>query len=147
MDLVFGLPETSEGYVGLCVITEALSKYPYAVPIKSKSAMEIARQFFKYITIFEPRKEIITDQGKEFCNSIMDELIKLVGVKHRVTSSYHPRTNGLTEKFNQTLINALKKHTEENKQDWIDWIPYILLAYRSRIHSRKISTSSNKTTK
>ena len=135
MDLVFGLPETSEGYVGLCVITEALTKYPYAVPIKTKSAMEISRQFFKYITIFGPPKEIITDQGKEFCNSLMDELSKLVGVEHRVTSSYHPRTNGLTEKFNQTLINALKKHTEDNKQDWIDWIPYILLAYRSRIHS------------
>ena len=36
IDLKFGLPESPDGYIGLLVITEYLSKYPYAVPIKSK---------------------------------------------------------------------------------------------------------------
>ena len=102
MDLVFGLPETTDGYIGLFVITEALTKYPYAVPIKSKTAIEIAQKLFMYITLFGSPKEIISDQGKEFCNSIIKAMVVLVGVEHRVTSSYHPRTNGLTERFNQT---------------------------------------------
>jgi hypothetical protein len=39
------------------------------------------------------------------------------GVEHRGTSSYHPRTNGLTERFNGTLIRPLKKHAEKDPED------------------------------
>ena len=52
-----------------------------------------------------------------------------------MTSPYHPRTNGQVERFNQTLINALKKHTEKEPSEWHKWLPYVLLAYRSRKHS------------
>ena len=46
-----------------------------------------------------------------------------------------PRTNGVTEKFNGTLIDSLKKCIDENKEDWPKWIPFVLLAYRSKIHT------------
>ena len=57
IDLVFGLPTTKEGYKGIIVFTEYLSKYPFAMPIKSKSAVEIAACFFHYISLFGPPKE------------------------------------------------------------------------------------------
>ena len=38
IDLVFGLPETEKGYKGVMVVTEYVSKYPWAVPIRSKTA-------------------------------------------------------------------------------------------------------------
>ena len=66
VDLVFGFPKTADGYVGVMVITEYLTKYPYAVPIKTKSATEIGAELFKFISIFGPPKEILSDQGKEF---------------------------------------------------------------------------------
>ena len=135
LDLVFGLPETENGNKGILVIMEALTKYPYAIAIKTKSANEIARKFFNFMSVFGPPKEILTDQGREFMNQVLAELINLVGVEHRVTSAYHPRTNGLTERFNQTLINSLKKHTEDNPLNWEDWIPFVLLAYRSRVNT------------
>ncbi len=65
----------------------------------------------------------------------MAELLVTTGIEHKVTSAYNPRTNGMTERLNQTLIEALRKHTESNPLDWDKWIPYVLLAYRSRIHS------------
>ena len=46
-----------------------------------------------------------------------------------------PSTNGRTEKFNFTFVNTLRKFTEDDQITWIQWIPFILLAYRSRIHS------------
>ena len=52
IDLVFGLPKTEKGFVGVMVITEYLTKYPYAVPIKSKSAVEIGSELFKFIALF-----------------------------------------------------------------------------------------------
>ena len=135
MDLVFGLPETKDGYKGILVITEYLSKYPYAVPIRSKTAEEIAKKLFLYISIFGPPKTLLTDQGKEMTNAIIQHLSKISGIERRVTAPYHPRTNGLIERFNHTLITALRKHTDDDPENWPSWIPYVLMAYRTRIHS------------
>jgi len=134
IDCIFGLPESEEGYKGILVITEYLTKYPYAVPIYSKTATEIAQHFFTYISLFGPPKELLSDQGTVFLNSIMKELVRVAGIEHRVTSPYHPRTNGLTERFNGTLVTALKKHAENDPKGWPDWLPYILMAYRTRIY-------------
>ena len=42
-----------------------------------------------------------TDQGKEFHNRVNDELVKVFGIKHRLTAAYHPQANGLDECLNQ----------------------------------------------
>ena len=111
MDLVFGLPKTDEDYCGILVITEYLSKFPYAVPIKSKESNEIGDRLWEYICLYDPPKTVLSDQGKEFNNELVNSLLKRTGVEHRVTSAYNPRTNGQTECFNQTLIESLRKHS------------------------------------
>ena len=127
LDLVFGLPEDSKGYVGVIIITDATSKFPFASPIRSKTMLEIKRKFWQYITIFGPPKEIITDQGKEFRNMEFQDLTDICGIEHRVTSPYKPMTNGFAERFNQTLIKFIRKHAEENPKEWAEWLPYVLL--------------------
>jgi hypothetical protein len=135
IDCVFGLPETEEGYKGILVLTEYLSKFPYAVPIKGKSAQEIATHLFNYISFFGPPKTLLSDQGKEFLNQVVDKLSSITGIERKVTSAYHPRTNGLTERFNRTLIESLCRHTDTDPLHWHEWLPYVLLAYRTRIQS------------
>ena len=135
LDLVFGLPSTTSGYIGVIVITNSTTKYPWAMPIRSKTKQEIKKKFWHYISIFGPPKEILTDQGKEFVNAEFSDLSDVCGIEHRVTSPYHPRTNGLTERLNSTLIKCIRKHAEDNPSNWNDWLPYVLLAYRTRIHS------------
>lgn len=135
IDLVFGLPETEDGYCGVFVYTEKLTKFPQVYPIKSKAMDEIVPKIWDCIALFGPPKVILTDQGKEFNNQLMTELVNWVGCEHRVTSAYNPRTNGQTERFNQTLMEALRKHAEGNPTNWDKWIPYVLMAYRSRIHT------------
>jgi transposase InsO family protein len=135
IDLVLGLPLTVDGYKGILVITEYLSKFPYAVPIRSKTADEIAEKLWAYISIFGPAKEIISDNGSEFINKVIDRLLAFSGIERRITSKYSPATNGLTERFNATLIKSLSKHAYENPQNWPEWLPFILLSYRTRVHS------------
>ena len=135
MDLVLGFPETEHGYKGLLVITEYLTKYPYVVPITSKKATEIATALFSYISFFGPPKELLSDQGKEFLNTVVDKLSTICGIERKVTAPYHPRTNGLTERFNHTLVDALRKHVDTDPINWHKWIPYILMAYRTRKHT------------
>jgi hypothetical protein len=135
IDLITNLPVTREGFNGILVITEYFSKFPYAVPVCSKSAEEIAGHLWYYMSIFGCPKVILSDQGTEFLNKVVEKLTRAFGVVHRVTSSYNPRTNGLTERFNKTLVQMLAKMTEEDPNAWNLWIPYCLMAYRSRVNS------------
>ena len=135
IDLVFGLPETTDGYVGLVVITEYLSKYVWVLPIKSKTGKEIAKCLLKYIGIFGPPKRILSDQGTEFNNETVRKLINLTGTEHRITSSYHPRTNGQTERFNRTMIEMLSKFTRNDNLSWPEWIPFVCFCYNTKTHT------------
>ena len=74
---------------------------------------------------------VISDQGREFVNQVQEELYRLTGTEHRVTSAYHPQTNGLTERFNQTLQTALLKVVNETQTDWDEHLPAVLFAYRT----------------
>jgi transposase InsO family protein len=46
---------------------------------------------------------MISDQGREFINSVNAELQQQLGTEHRISSAYHPQTNGLVEKLNSTV--------------------------------------------
>ena len=74
---------------------------------------------------------LISDQGREFVNQVNTELFRFTGTEHRVTSAYHPQTNGLTERFNQTLQTALLKYVNDSQTDWDYHLPAILFAYRT----------------
>ena len=54
-------------------------------------------------------REILTDQGANFMSELLQELHKLLGIKSICTSPYHPQTDSLVERFNQTLKQMLKK--------------------------------------
>ena len=83
---------------------------------------------------------LITDQGREFVNSLSNELYLITKTEHRITSAYHPQTNGLTERFNQILTRCLSKVVDESQTDWDEKIDTVLMGYRaSRQASTKLS--------
>ena len=73
---------------------------------------------------------IISDQGREFVNEMSALLFTKTNTQHRVTSAYHPQTNGLTERFNQTLSNCLVSKINESQTDWDEKLDAILFSYR-----------------
>lgn len=51
--------------------------------------------------------------------------------EHRISSAYHPQTNGMVERFNQTLQRSLVKFVNDNQNDWDEKIDGVLFAYRT----------------
>ena len=59
----------------------------------------------------------------------MHKIFQLMGIKHSVTSAYHPQTNGQDEGTNQTFKRALSKYTNSEMNDWDSLIVFIILTH------------------
>ncbi len=70
------------------------------------------------------------DQGREFINIVISHLCEKLHIDQRISCAYHPQTNGLDERFNQTLIRSLQK-VVETEEEWDLCIKPVLFAYRT----------------
>ena len=74
--------------------------------------------------------EILTDLGTNFMSAFLKELYQRLNIASIRTSPYHLQTNGLVERFNQTLKAMLRKFTTADNHDWDKDLPHLLFAYR-----------------
>ena len=130
MDIVGPLPRSRVGNRFILVICDYATRYLEAIPLRSVDAEHVAEELVKLFTRVGVPAEILTDQGSNFTPQLLVEVYNLLHIKPIRTSPYHPQTNGLVERFNQTLKAILKKAASEEGKDWDRLIPYLLFAYR-----------------
>ena len=63
-------------------------------------------------------------------STLLKQVYILMGIRSLRTTPFHPQTDGLTERFNQTLKQVLRKFVNNSGTDWDQWLPYILFAYK-----------------
>ncbi|CAB4040892.1 retrotransposable element, partial [Paramuricea clavata] len=131
IDLIGPLKASKQGNSYIATMTDYFSKWPEAQAIPNKSTKCVSDFLFKMILRYGCMDIVISDQGRVFANQVNNELFPRTGVDHRITSAYHPQTNGLTERFNQTLENAIVKIINEDQDNWEDNLDSILFCYRS----------------
>ncbi|KAK3006983.1 hypothetical protein RJ639_015832 [Escallonia herrerae] len=132
LDKVGPLPKSSGSHLYILAVIDYFSKWAEAVPLKEVKK-EMVVNFIKSNLIFRygvPRY-IITDNGKPFYNTLMDQLYTKYGFKQHNSSMYNAPVNGLAEAFNKTLCNLLKKVVAKSKKDWHEKIGEALWAYRT----------------
>eukprot|EP00731_Ephydatia_muelleri_P004863 Em0002g1039a len=130
MDIVGPLPRSRAGNKYILVICDYATRYPEAVPLKSIDAESVAEELIKVFARVGVPREILTDQGANFTSQLLAELYRLLQVHPIRTSPYHPQTDGLVERFNQTLKSMLRKTGTDGGKEWDKKIPYLLFAYR-----------------
>lgn len=136
VDFVGPLPRTENGERYLITAIDYVTKWPIAKAVKEATAEEAASFIEKgIITSFGCPEEIVTDRGTAFNSAVLEKVLDNAKVKHLMTSSYHPRTNGAVERWNGELGKMLSKFCMANKKEWIKFIPQVLLSCRIRLHS------------
>ena len=80
---------------------------------------------------YGPPQKLLSDRGKEFVNKLNDTLSSRFGIERLVTSAYHPQTNGLDERTNQTLKDRLGKMVNEHQDDWEDYLEEVAYSIRT----------------
>ncbi len=109
IDMIGPLQETSNGNKYIVAATDHFSKWTEAAAVPDKSAKSVANFLYSIVCRHGCMETLISDQGREFVNSIIDCLMEHFQTDHCISSAYHPQTNGQRERDNRTLKESLSK--------------------------------------
>lgn len=136
IDLITKLPVTHSGYCAILVCTDNLSKYTITVPLRDEKAETITHAFFtQVIAKHGCPKVVISDRGYNISGTHSKDFYALFGIKRRLSSAYHPQTNGQTERFNRTLATSLTIYSDRNQTNWSDYLAALTFAYNITEHA------------
>jgi transposase InsO family protein len=80
-------------------------------------------------------QKMTSDRDKLFTSKMWQSFTDLVGIEHRLSTAYHPRTNGQTERTNQTLEQYLRHYVNYQQDDWAGLLPLAQFAYNNAMHT------------
>ncbi|GKB00652.1 reverse transcriptase domain-containing protein [Tanacetum coccineum] len=93
----------------ILVAVDYVSKWAEAQALPTNDARVVITFLKKLFYCFKMPKALISDRGTHFCNKIMEKTMKIYGVNHRFSTSYHPQTSGQVENTNRALKRILDK--------------------------------------
>ena len=118
----------------LIVSIDYFSERSEAKAVKDKGAPTVTKFLYEIICRHGCMRIQINDQGKNFVNEVSENLHEMTSTEKRITSVYHPQSNGLCERQNRTIKDSLGKVLEEKPKEWPNIIDGILLVHRVSIH-------------
>lgn len=135
MDFITKLPPSQELHSGviydsILVMVDRLTKYTHFVPCKATLTAEqlgflVLDRLIRYHGI--PAK-IISDRDKLFTSAYWRTLVAQMGIHHKLSTAFHPETDGQTERANQTLEAYLRHYVNNAQDNWVSLLPMAQLA-------------------
>lgn len=136
IDTVGPLTKSNNNNLYILTMMCELTKYLIAVPMSDKTAEMVASIIFKHlILVYGPIKQIKSDRGTEFNNSIITELCKLMEVKKTISTAYHHQSVGTVERNHKNLNEYIRAYIAENITDWEQYLEYFVFCYNTTNHS------------
>ena len=115
--------------------TDAFTKYAEIAAIDNKEAETVAQAIFDHwICRHGCPVLLLSDQGKEFCNQILDKVCLLMGITKKRTSPYHPQCNSQVEVKNKFIAKYLGDFSNSSTLDWEEFLPAMAFAYNTTMH-------------
>lgn len=129
-------PTDRHGYDNVFVVVDRLGKRAFSLPCnKTVTAAEAARLYYTYIwRIYGAPETATSDRGPQFVSGFMDELCKLTGVKQKLSSAWHPQTDGNTEVLNQYIDQRLRPFVNYYQNDWSELLPCMDFVQATMVH-------------
>ena len=124
MDFVTGLPEC-DGFDAIWVVIDRLSKQRHLVPCTTTITAEGLSELFIH-NVFRLHglpDTIISDRGTQFASDFWTHLCHCLGIDRRLSTAFHPQTDGQTERVNASMEEYLRGYVNYQQDDWVQLLP------------------------
>ncbi|GFW20513.1 retrovirus-related Pol polyprotein from transposon 412 [Trichonephila clavipes] len=128
------LLRSSKGNNNILVVMDYFTKWPEAYPIpdqETSTATEVLVQH--WISRFGVPLHLHFNQGRNFDSAVCKKLCEILAIDKTRTTTLHPQSESMVERFNWTILNSLSLLVSNNQQDWDKKLAFFLLAYRSTV--------------
>jgi transposase InsO family protein len=124
MDFIEGLP-LSDGCSVILVVVDKFTKYGHFFPLKHPfTATTIAHAFLNNVVkLHGLPNSVVLDRNKVFTSTFWKTLFSALNIDLKMSSAYHPQTNGKTEQVNQCLEMYLRCSVSSTPKQWVKWLP------------------------
>ena len=130
MDWITDLPVSASGYNAIMVIVDKLTKYVHLVPTtKESSSEDVARLFIANVFQYHGLpKVLISDRDPRFTSGFWKAFCRQLGMQPRYSTSFHPQTDGQTERMNRVLEEVLRHFIDGEHKQWEELLPLAAFA-------------------
>lgn len=135
-DILGPFPVTEYGNKYMLVLGDVFTKWTEAYPIPDQSAVVVANKLvYEFFPRFGLPLNLHSDQSRTFeSNVYVKDICKLLEIRKKSSSPYHPSSNGMIVGFNQTLVNMISAYVDERQKEWDVHLPLLTASYRSCEH-------------
>ncbi|GJW21002.1 reverse transcriptase domain-containing protein [Tanacetum coccineum] len=102
----------------ILVAVDYVSKWVEAQALPTNDARVVVKFLKVLFARFRVPKALISDKGTHFCNSHLEKALLKYGVTHKISTTYHPQTNGQTKVTNRAIKRILERLVGYNPKDW-----------------------------
>jgi len=137
MDFITQLPCTKAGYDSILVVTDRLSKLVHLIPTTTNvTAAEVAQLFVDHVVKHHGVPEsIVSDRDSKFTSIFWKTVCELWGIRQAMSTSFHPQTDGQTERVNRVLEEYLRHYVSPVHDDWDRFLASAEFALNDSYHA------------
>ena len=137
MDFVVGLPRTKANHYAIWIVIDRLTNSAHFLPINEKFSLEkLVQLYLKEIVVRDGVPvSILSDRDPKFTSRFWRRFQEHLGTKLNMSTSYHPQTDGQSERTIQTIEDMLRMCAIDFKGSWDDHLPLIEFSYNNSYHA------------
>ena len=141
MDFVTGLPQSADwrddSYDSILVIVNWLMKMVHYEPVQTTiTAPALAEVILNIVVRHHGLPDsIVSDRGSVFTSKFWSSLCYFLSIKRRLSTAFHPQTDGQTERQNSTIKAYLRAFVNYEKDNWTRLLPMAEFAYNNAKHA------------
>ncbi|QQP39551.1 Putative tick transposon, partial [Caligus rogercresseyi] len=133
VDIIGPFPQI-QGQRYALTIMDRHTRWPEVIPMPNITSITVARSFLEgWISRFGIPDILVSDRGTQFTSSLWMCVCKTLGITNKTTTSYHPESNGLIERFHRSLKTGLVARMLEEKENWMSALPIVLWGLRNSV--------------
>ncbi|GFU16583.1 retrovirus-related Pol polyprotein from transposon 412 [Trichonephila clavipes] len=107
-DILGPIPRSSDGNNNILVVMDYFNKWPEAYPISDQEASTVEEVLIQHwISRFGVLLQLHINQGRNFDSAVCERLCEILAIDKTRTTALHPQSDGMVERFNQTILNSL----------------------------------------